>query len=86
MGRAEALGHDFRPDYLRLGHHAEELGRPPVLALTATACPVVREEIVARLGPRNAQVVVDGFDRTNLRLEVESTVTNATSGRRSRAT
>src|SRR5206468_2927931 len=46
-------GHDFRPDYLRLGAVAEELGRPPVLALTATASPPVREEIVERLGMRD---------------------------------
>ncbi len=65
-------GHDFRPDYLRLGHVADELGRPPVLALTATASPVVREEIVARLGLRDPKVIVHGFDRPNLRLEVEN--------------
>ena len=45
-------GHDFRPDYLRLGAVAEALGRPRVLALTATAAPPVREEIVERLGLR----------------------------------
>src|SRR4051812_37617167 len=38
-------GHDFRPDYLRLGAAIEALGRPPVLALTATAAPPVRDEI-----------------------------------------
>src|SRR5918994_3661332 len=42
-------GHDFRPDYLRLGAFAEALGRPPVLALTATASPPVRAEILERL-------------------------------------
>ncbi|MDP9019944.1 MAG: RecQ family ATP-dependent DNA helicase, partial [Actinomycetota bacterium] len=65
-------GHDFRPDYLRLGAVIEELGHPPVLALTATASPVVRDEVVARLGLRDPVVVVQGFDRPNLRLEVET--------------
>jgi ATP-dependent DNA helicase RecQ len=65
-------GHDFRPDYLRLGAVIDELGRPPVLALTATASPVVRDEVVARLGLRDPVVVVQGFDRPNLRLEVQT--------------
>jgi len=46
-------GHDFRPDYLRLGGVVEALGRPPTLALTATAAPIVREQIVASLGMRD---------------------------------
>jgi ATP-dependent DNA helicase RecQ len=64
-------GHDFRPDYLKLGSVAESLGRPPVLALTATASPPVREEIVARLGMRDPAVFVRGFDRPNIWLGVE---------------
>jgi ATP-dependent DNA helicase RecQ len=64
-------GHDFRPDYLRLGAVAEALGRPPVLALTATASPPVRREIVERLGLRDPTVIVKGFDRPNIRLSVE---------------
>ena len=64
-------GHDFRPDYLRLGTAIETLGHPPVLALTATAAPPVREEIVQRLGLRDAEVVVRGFDRPNIDLAVE---------------
>ncbi|MDQ1649937.1 MAG: ATP-dependent helicase RecQ [Frankiaceae bacterium] len=63
-------GHDFRPDYLRLGAVVEELGRPTVLALTATASPPIRDEIVERLQMRDAAQVVQGFDRPNLRLEV----------------
>src|ERR687889_503101 len=51
-------GHDFRPDYLRLGAAVKALGRPTVLALTATAAPPVREEIVERLGLRDPSVVV----------------------------
>jgi ATP-dependent DNA helicase RecQ len=64
-------GHDFRPDYLRLGSVADALGRPPVLALTATAAPPVREEIVERLGMRSPDVIVRGFDRPSIWLGVE---------------
>jgi ATP-dependent DNA helicase RecQ len=64
-------GHDFRPEYLRLGAAVEDLGRPPVLALTATASPVVREEIVERLGLRDPAIIVRGFDRPSLWLEVQ---------------
>ncbi|UUS33622.1 MULTISPECIES: RecQ family ATP-dependent DNA helicase [Streptomyces] len=66
-----AWGHDFRPDYLRLGGAIERVGRPPVLALTATAAPPVREEIVRRLGMDDPALVVAGFDRPNITLEVE---------------
>ncbi|WP_448615051.1 RecQ family ATP-dependent DNA helicase [Modestobacter sp. URMC 112] len=66
-----AWGHDFRPDYLRLGGVVEQLGHPPVLALTATAAPPVRAEIVERLDMRDPAVVVAGFDRPEIRLEVE---------------
>lgn len=64
-------GHDFRPDYLRLGAVIEELGHPTILALTATASPPVREEIMTRLGMHNPRLVVQGFDRPNISLEVE---------------
>jgi ATP-dependent DNA helicase RecQ len=64
-------GHDFRPDYLRIGPLVERLGSPTVLALTATASPPVREEIVERLRMRDPEVIVRGFDRPNIRLEVE---------------
>jgi ATP-dependent DNA helicase RecQ len=63
-------GHDFRPDYLRLGAFAAELGRPTLLALTATASPPVRREIVERLGMEDPAVFVRGFDRPNLHLAV----------------
>lgn len=59
-------GHDFRPSYLRLAEAAEHLGRPPLLAVTATATPRVREEIVRALGLRSPRLVVRGFDRPNL--------------------
>jgi ATP-dependent DNA helicase RecQ len=63
-------GHDFRPDYLRLGAVIEELGHPTTLALTATAAPPVRAEILERLAMRDAAVVVRGFDRPNIHLAV----------------
>jgi ATP-dependent DNA helicase RecQ len=66
-----AWGHDFRPDYLRLGGVVEQLGHPTVLALTATAAPPVRAEIVERLGMHDPEVVVAGFDRPEIRLEVD---------------
>src|SRR4051794_8431752 len=64
-------GRDFRPDYRRIGAVAAELGRPPILALTATASPLLRTEIIERLGLREPAVVVRGFDRPNLTLGVE---------------
>jgi len=64
-------GHDFRPEYLRLGAVVAALGHPRVLALTATAAPPVREEIVVRLGMRQPRIVVHGFDRPNIHLAVE---------------
>ncbi|AWS43258.1 ATP-dependent DNA helicase RecQ [Streptosporangium sp. 'caverna'] len=70
-----AWGHDFRPDYLRLGQVIERLGHPPVVALTATAAPSVREEIVRSLGLSNVRQIVRGFDRPNLDLEVRRFVT-----------
>jgi ATP-dependent DNA helicase RecQ len=68
-------GHDFRPDYLSLGEQVARLGRrgerPPVLALTATGAGPVRDEIVERLGLRDPLVLARGFDRPEIRLEVE---------------
>lgn len=63
-------GHDFRPDYLGLGNVREQLGNPPVAALTATASPPVRDEIVERLGMKDPLVLVHGFDRPNISLDV----------------
>jgi ATP-dependent DNA helicase RecQ len=64
-------GHDFRPDYLRLGAAIAALGHPRILALTATAAPTVREEIIERLGMHDPQVIVQGFDRPNIWLGVK---------------
>ncbi|MFB9181233.1 RecQ family ATP-dependent DNA helicase [Dactylosporangium sucinum] len=63
-----AWGYDFRPDYLQLGHLIRELGRPPVVALTATASPPVRADITATLGLRDPFTLVAGLDRPNLKL------------------
>jgi ATP-dependent DNA helicase RecQ len=64
-------GHDFRPDYLRLGKVIETLGHPVTLALTATASAAVRQEIIERLGMRKPRVFIGGFDRPNIRLRVD---------------
>ena len=63
-------GHDFRPDYLRLGEVRERLGNPTTAALTATAAPPVREEILERLRMTDPLVLVHGFDRPNISLDV----------------
>nr|MBA3970200.1 ATP-dependent DNA helicase RecQ [Gemmatimonadota bacterium] len=67
-------GHDFRPDYMMLGSIAERLGRPPILALTATASPEVREDIIEQLRMREPQQFVGELVRPNLFLEVRPTV------------
>jgi ATP-dependent DNA helicase RecQ len=63
-------GHDFRPDYLRLHEAIESLGRPAVMAATATATPGVADEIAMRLGLRDWVSVRSGFDRPNLTFDV----------------
>jgi ATP-dependent DNA helicase RecQ len=64
-------GHDFRPSYRRIRTARVGLGRPPCVALTATATPLVRASIREALGmaPRTT-VIVGSFDRPNLRFEV----------------
>jgi ATP-dependent DNA helicase RecQ len=63
-------GHDFRPDYLRLRGVIERLGRPTVMACTATATEEVGREIVERLGLRDPFGLRAGFDRPNLSFDV----------------
>lgn len=75
-------GEDFRPDYLRLSAAIKAMGRPPVLALTATAAPPVRKEIVHRLELDNPAIVVGGFDRPNLNLAVFAFADEDTKNRR----
>ncbi len=69
-------GHDFRPDYLRLGTVLAEIGaaqacRPTILALTATAAPPVRAEICERLRMSDPAQISSGYDRPNLTLAVD---------------
>jgi ATP-dependent DNA helicase RecQ len=61
-------GHDFRTDYMRLGAQADALHVPVRIALTATAAPPVRDEIVRRLGMRDPDLVVGDFDRPHIEL------------------
>ena len=59
-------GHDFRPDYLRLGHVRHELGCPQTVALTATATDAVRQDILNTLQLNEPAVIISGFGRDNL--------------------
>jgi ATP-dependent DNA helicase RecQ len=59
-------GHDFRPEYLRLADVVEAAGRPPVLALTATAAPPVQADITRQLRMRDPQDIVADFDRPTI--------------------
>jgi ATP-dependent DNA helicase RecQ len=63
-------GHDFRPSYLRLAAIRHAIGSPPTLALTATATPEVRRDIVRQVGLKRPRVIVTGFDRPNLSFSV----------------
>jgi ATP-dependent DNA helicase RecQ len=65
-----AWGHDFRPDYFRLGELITQIGSPRVIAMTATAALPVRKDIVERLGLRRHRTVVTGFARDNIALAV----------------
>jgi ATP-dependent DNA helicase RecQ len=66
-------GHDFRPDYLRLKGVIQSLGNTPTLALTATATPYVRSDIIQQLGLKDPPTFVSGFDRPNLSIDVVHT-------------
>ncbi|MDZ7630436.1 MAG: ATP-dependent DNA helicase RecQ [Gemmatimonadaceae bacterium] len=63
-------GHDFRPSYRRVGEVRQRLGNPPTIALTATATPVVREDIARILDLQAPEIIVTGFDRPNLSYQV----------------
>ncbi len=63
-------GHDFRPSYMRLKEAVKYVGNPPVVALTATATPEVREDIARQLNLKDPEVIISGFARPNLQLAV----------------
>ena len=65
-------GHDFRPDYARLGYFRRLLGNPPTLALTATATDRVRRDIIEQLALREPRTFITGFARPNLFYEVQT--------------
>jgi ATP-dependent DNA helicase RecQ len=64
-------GHDFRPDYMRLGAQAQAVGAPARLALTATAAPPVQQEVIRRLGLRDPVQVIGDFDRPHIYLSAD---------------
>lgn len=70
-------GHDFRPAYLNLRDAIRRLGRPPVLALTATAPPHVAADVLDQLGIAHARIINTGANRENLVLEVRRTATES---------
>jgi len=63
-------GHDFRPDYAKLGNVREIFSGVPTMALTATADEVTRQDVIAQLRLRDPEVVVTGFDRPNIEYKV----------------
>ncbi len=65
-------GHDFRPDYARLGHFRRLLGNPTTIALTATATDRVRRDIVELLDLHEPETFITGFERPNLFYEVQT--------------
>ncbi|MEC9048647.1 MAG: RecQ family ATP-dependent DNA helicase [Planctomycetota bacterium] len=69
-------GHDFRPDYQRLGQVRRALGDVPCLALTATATPQVQDDIRATLGLQDARLFHTGIARDNLALSVHHALTD----------
>ena len=75
-------GHDFRPAYMGLGYAREQLGNPPVLALTATATDAVVHDILEQLHAEDALVVNTGTERPNLVFSVHHTVNHEAKLRR----
>jgi len=69
-------GHDFRPSYRRLDLAVEACGKPPVIALTATATPEVRADIITQLKLKTPAQIVTGFARPNLQFGVIETTDN----------
>ena len=73
-------GHEFRPSFRRIAAVAQRLHIPQTMALTATATPLVREDISRQLRLRAPSVIVAGFDRTNLQYAVEQCRDDAAKG------
>ena len=67
-------GHDFRPEYRRIREIVDEIGRSPIIALTATATPKVQSDIIKNLNIPDALVFKSSFNRTNLFYEVKDKV------------
>ncbi len=63
-------GHDFRPEYVRLGQLREHFPEVPMIGLTATADPQTRQDVLQRLGLAKAKCFIAGFDRPNIRYTV----------------
>lgn len=63
-------GHDFRPEYVQLGRLRHIFPDIPIIALTATADPQTRQDIILRLGLQQGQQFITGFDRPNIRYTV----------------
>ena len=66
-----AWGHDFRPDYLRLGELLAQIGKPRTVAMTATAALPTQQDIAERLALHRHHTVLTGFERDNIALNVE---------------
>ena len=64
-------GHDFRPEYRKLREIIDNIGRAPIIALTATATPKVRQDIMKNLKIQQSQLFLDSFNRSNLFYEIK---------------
>src|SRR5574344_175393 len=67
-------GHDFRPEYRNIRTLVEQIGRSPIIALTATATPKVQSDILKNLGIQNARVFKSSFNRSNLYYEIRDKI------------
>ncbi|MCQ2173978.1 MAG: DNA helicase RecQ [Bacteroidales bacterium] len=67
-------GHDFRPEYRRIRHLIDDIGRRPIIALTATATPKVQSDILKNLGIPSAGIFKSSFNRPNLYYEIRDKI------------